>query len=241
MAGTTQRLLDRCLVLHTVPSTLAFSPLGQKISPALAGVGAPGHVALTFDDGPDPVSTPEFLRVLDELGWHATFFMLGEMVRRAPSLAAEVAAAGHEVGVHADVHRSQKRMMPKAIRDDVARARAAVADATGVEPEWYRPPHGALSLEGKITARRLGMRSVLWTTWGRDWRAEATPESVRDDVFAGRVDGGTVLLHDSDCTSDPGAWRSALGGLPLLATGFAERDLLVGPVGEHGLGGERGY
>ena len=53
------------------------------------------------------------------------------------------------------------------------------------------------------------MRTVLWTTWGRDWRAEATPRAVRDDVFAGRVDGGTVLLHDSDCTSDPGGWRSS--------------------------------
>jgi peptidoglycan/xylan/chitin deacetylase (PgdA/CDA1 family) len=232
-----QKLMDRCLVLHTVPSTLAFSPVGQRVSPALAGVGRAGHVAITFDDGPDPASTPQFLTALADLGWRATFFMLGDMVRRAPGLAAEVAAAGHEVGVHADVHRSQKRMMPRAIRDDVVRAREVVAGATGVEPVWYRPPHGALTVEGRLTARRLGMRSVLWTTWGRDWRAEATPETVRDDVFAGRVDGGTVLLHDSDCTSDPGAWRSALGGLPLLAEGFAARNLIAGTCGEHGLRG----
>jgi peptidoglycan/xylan/chitin deacetylase (PgdA/CDA1 family) len=232
---TASRLIDRCLVVHTIPSTLAFSPVGQRVSPRLAGVGRPGHVALTFDDGPDAVSTPPILAALDELGWHATFFMLGDMVRAAPEVAAEVVAAGHEVGVHADVHRSQKRMPPRAIRDDVVRARDAVASATGVEPRWYRPPHGALTFEGRLTAKRLGMQAVLWTTWGRDWRAEATPESVRDDVFAGRVDGGTVLLHDSDCTSDPGCWRSTVGGLPLLAAGFAERGLQVGPVGEHGL------
>ena len=81
------------------------------------------------------------------------------------------------------------------------------------------------------------MRSVLWTTWGRDWRAEATPESIRADVLAGYLDGGTVLLHDSDCTSDPGAWRATLGGLTLLAASFADRELEVGPVGEHGLRG----
>jgi peptidoglycan-N-acetylglucosamine deacetylase len=234
MGTATQKILDRCLVVHTVPSTLAFSPVGRFVSPALAGVGTRGHVALTFDDGPDPVSTPEFLGVLDDLGWRATFFMLGEMVRAAPGLAAEVAAAGHEIAVHADTHRSQKRMSPRAIRDDVARAYAAVADASGVEPKWFRPPHGALSVEGKRMARKLGMRSVLWTTWGRDWRAEATPQSVRDDVLAGYLDGGTILLHDSDCTSSPGAWRSALGALPLLAEAFADRDLTVGPVGEHG-------
>jgi peptidoglycan-N-acetylglucosamine deacetylase len=234
MGATTEKILERCLVVHTVPSTLAFSPVGRYVAPALAGVGAKGHVALTFDDGPDPVSTPEFLAVLDDLGWRATFFMLGDMVRAAPGLAAEVAAAGHEIGVHADTHRSQKRMAPRAIREDVARAYDAVANASGVEPKWFRPPHGALSLEGKLMARKLGMRSVLWTTWGRDWRAEATPESVRADVLAGYLDGGTILLHDSDCTSSPGAWRSALGALPLLATEFADRHLDVGPVGEHG-------
>jgi peptidoglycan-N-acetylglucosamine deacetylase len=233
--GAAQKLLDKCMVVHTVPSTLAFSPVGRWVSPALAGVGAKGHVALTFDDGPDPASTPAFLTTLDELGWRATFFMLGEMVRAAPGLAAEVAAAGHEVAVHADAHRSQKTMGPRAIRDDVQRAHAAVAAASGVEPRWFRPPHGALSLEGKVTARRLGMRSVLWTTWGRDWRAEATPESVQADVLSGYLDGGTILLHDSDCTSDPEAWRSTLGGLRLLEGSFAERGLRVGPVGEHGI------
>ncbi len=234
MGATADKILERCLVVHTVPSTLAFSPVGRYVAPALAGVGAKGHVALTFDDGPDPASTPEFLAVLDDLGWRATFFMLGDMVRAAPGLAAEVAGAGHEVGVHADTHRSQKRMGPRAIREDVARAYDAVADGSGVEPKWFRPPHGALSFEGKLMARKLGMRSVLWTTWGRDWRAEATPESVRADVLAGYLDGGTILLHDSDCTSSPGAWRSALGALPLLATEFADRGLTVGPVGEHG-------
>jgi peptidoglycan/xylan/chitin deacetylase (PgdA/CDA1 family) len=234
--GAAQKILDKCMVVHTVPSSLAFSPVGRYVSPALSGIGRAGHVALTFDDGPDPVSTPVVLETLDDLGWRATFFMLGDMVRAAPGLAAEVVAAGHEVGVHADTHRSQKTMGPRAIRDDVVRAHEAVAGAAGVEPAWFRPPHGALSFEGKVTARRLGMRSVLWTTWGRDWRAEATPESVRDDVLAGHLDGGTILLHDSDCTSDPGAWHSTIGGLRLLAEPFAARHLEVGPVGEHGIG-----
>ncbi len=230
-------LLDRCLVVHTVPSTLGFSPVGRYVSPRLMGVGTPGHVALTFDDGPDPASTPELLAVLDGLGWKATFFMLGEMVRRAPGLTAEVVAAGHEVGVHADVHRSQRHMAPAAIRDDVVRARDALATASGVEPAWFRPPHGALTIEARWVAGRLGMRSVLWTAWGRDWRAEATPATVRADVLAGRLDGGTVLLHDSDCMSAPGAWRATAGALPLLAEDFAARGLRVGPVGAHGIPG----
>ena len=81
------------------------------------------------------------------------------------------------------------------------------------------------------------MRTVLWTTWGRDWRKEATPDTVVADVLRRYVDGGTVLLHDSDCTSYPGSWHSALGALPCLAEEFDARALVVGTVGSHGIGG----
>ena len=74
--------------------------------PRLNGDGRPDHVALTFDDGPDPASTPAFLDLLDELGVRATFFVLGSMVERAPALARELAGRGHEVGVHGWDHRS---------------------------------------------------------------------------------------------------------------------------------------
>jgi peptidoglycan/xylan/chitin deacetylase (PgdA/CDA1 family) len=84
-------------------------------------------------------------------------------------------------------------------------------------------------------AHRLGLRTVLWTTWGRDWRAEATPETVVADVVDGLKPGATVLLHDSDCTSAPGSWKATLGALPGLAEVFARRRLVVGPLGDHGL------
>lgn len=223
------------LAIHAAPSLVALSSVGRYLSPGLAGVGQPGHVALTFDDGPDPSSTPEFLGALDTLGWHATFFMLGDMARRAPGLATEVAAAGHEIGVHGDTHRSQLRLSPRVVADDIARARDAVADASGVMPVWFRPPYGTLSLGGVRGARRAGLRTVLWTAWGRDWREEATPESVVADVLGGYVDGGTVLLHDSDCTSAPECWHSTLHALPALAAELTGRSLRVGPVGEHGI------
>jgi peptidoglycan/xylan/chitin deacetylase (PgdA/CDA1 family) len=223
-------------VVHAAPALCGVSPFGVRLTPTLVGIGRRGHVALTFDDGPDPASTPEFLGALDALGWHATFFMLGAMVRSAPSLAAEVAAAGHEVAVHGDVHANMLRRTPRDAGRDIARARDTVAHATGVEPAWFRPPFGILSVGALRAAKRLGLSTVLWTTWGRDWRREATPETVVADVTRRYVDGGTVLLHDSDCASYPGSWRSALGALPRLADDFAVRGLTVGPVGEHGLG-----
>ena len=212
-----------------------MSPIGVRLTPRLVGVGRPGHVALSFDDGPDPVSTPEVLAVLDDLGWRATFFMLGDMVRRAPGAARDVAQAGHEVAVHGDQHRNMLRLTPRATERDVALAAETVAIATGVEPRWFRPPFGILSWSALRAASRLGMTTVLWTTWGRDWRREATPESVVADVTRRYLDGGTVLLHDSDCESYPGSWKSTLGALPRLADVLSARGLTVGPVGDHGI------
>jgi peptidoglycan/xylan/chitin deacetylase (PgdA/CDA1 family) len=227
--------------VHAAPALAGVSPFGVRVTPRVVGVGRAGHVALTFDDGPDPVSTPEILAVLDELGWRATFFMLGDMVRRAPTVAREVAEAGHEVAVHGDVHKNMLRRTPRAAEQDVHRAYDTVAAATGVEPRWFRPPFGILSFSSLRAARRHDMTTVLWTTWGRDWRREATPESVTTDVLRRYVDGGTVLLHDSDCESYPGSWKSTLGALPRLADEFAARGLSVGTVGEHGIESVRAF
>ena len=221
--------------MHATPALAGVSPFGIRFTPAIVGRGLPDHVALTFDDGPDPGSTPAFLAELDRLGWRATFFMLGTMARNAPALVADVAAAGHEVAVHGDEHRNMLRRFPGAAADDVRRCRDTLAELTGSAPAWFRPPFGILSYGALRAAKRAGLATVLWTTWGRDWRKEATPESVTTDVLRRYVAGGTVLLHDSDCESYPGSWRSALGALPRLADAFGERELRVGPVGEHGI------
>src|SRR5919204_661003 len=117
-------------------------PAVRRLTPRLAGVGTPGHVALTFDDGPVPASTPAFLEALARRRLRATFFMLGEEVQRAPALAAEVAAAGHEGAGHGDDHRNLLRRDPLATLDGLRRARDTVAEVTGTAPGWFRPPYG---------------------------------------------------------------------------------------------------
>ena len=222
-------------IVHAAPALCSVRAVRCRLVPRLAGIGRADHLALTFDDGPDPASTPAFLEALDQLGWKATFFLLGSMTRRAPSLAAELVAAGHEVAVHGDEHHSMLERTPRSAADDLLRGLSTVADAAGVEPAWFRPPYGTLSTPALLAARRLGLRTVLWTAWGRDWREQATPRSVVEDVTGGLAPGATVLLHDSDCTSAPGCWHSALGALPRLADAFAERGLTVGPLRDHGI------
>lgn len=218
---------------HAAPGVTAIAPLRRRLFPRLHGLGDPSQVALTFDDGPDPDSTPLFLQALDDLGWKATFFMLGSMAARHPGTAKDVAAAGHEVALHGETHRSHLLRPPWEVTDDVSRGHDSVARATGVTPRWFRPPYGALSSGSLAAARSLGLTTVLWSAWGRDWRAVATPGSVLADLEAGLEPGATLLLHDSDCTSAPRCWRSALGALPLLAEELDARDLSVVPLRDH--------
>jgi len=217
-------------VAHAGPMVTSIDAVRTRLWPRLAGVGAAGTVALTFDDGPDPKSTPLFLDALDRLGWKATFFMLGSMVEKAGALPAEMADAGHEVAVHGHTHRHHLRLTPKATFEDVRRGRDTVAGAAGREPRQYRPPYGAVTSWTLLAARRAGLAPVLWTAWGRDWRSEATGEEVTSTVLRGRCNGGTVLLHDSDCTSAPQSWRSTLDALPRLADAWAAQGLTVGPL-----------
>src|ERR1039458_8231919 len=91
-------------VAQGAPGLTALAPVRRRF-PGLSGAGAADHVALTFDDGPDPAFTPRFLAVLAARRVHATFFLLGPMVQAAPQLTANIAAAGHEIGVHGWEHR----------------------------------------------------------------------------------------------------------------------------------------
>jgi peptidoglycan-N-acetylglucosamine deacetylase len=220
-------------VAHGLPGVTAIGAVRRRWFPVLAGAGSAGHVALTFDDGPDLRSTPRFLEVLAEHRVAATFFLLGESVERAPGLAAELVAAGHEVGVHGWTHRSVLLRTPRQTRTDLCRAYDTIAAATGAAPVFYRPPNGVLSTASILAARGLGLTPVLWTADGRDWTAHATPRSVAETIGTD-LEGGTVLLHDSDCTSAPQAWRSALGALPLLLAECARENLRVGPLRDHG-------
>jgi peptidoglycan/xylan/chitin deacetylase (PgdA/CDA1 family) len=181
--------------------------------------------ALTFDDGPHIEGTPAALEILAAAGVRASFFLVGEQVRRAPALAREILAAGHEIGLHCDRHRNLLRLAPWQVREDIARALASIEDATGHSPMLYRPPYGVLNAAALRQARGRGWRTLMWTQWGRDWEARATPESILARVTDGAGEGSVLLLHDADDYSALGSWRRTVAALPRVLAVLAERDL----------------
>jgi peptidoglycan-N-acetylglucosamine deacetylase len=223
--------------VHAAPVLSTYGPLRNRLMPRLAGKGLPGHVALTFDDGPDPRSTPYFLRLLAARGVHATFFLLGDAARHSPGLVRDMVAAGHEIAVHGWRHRPLLLRGPRATRDDLARARDTVGDILGRPPALFRPPYGVMTTSAHLAARRLGLTPVLWTCWGEDWTSRATPHTVHRTVTTDLRGGGTILLHDSDRTSAPGSWRATLGAVPRILDTCERLALRVGPLCEHGVPG----
>jgi peptidoglycan/xylan/chitin deacetylase (PgdA/CDA1 family) len=197
----------------------ALAPIAPSIATALGiprRVDDNDAVALTFDDGPHPGGTSAVLEVLEEASAAATFFLVGEQVERHRSLTREITSAGHAIALHGYRHRNLLRLTPGKFRDDLERGVAAIADATGVVPDYYRPPYGIFSPAGLGIVRRRGLRPLLWSRWGHDWSGRVSAEAIAAEVSADLRSGDVLLLHDADHYSDPGCWRNTAAALPAV-------------------------
>jgi peptidoglycan/xylan/chitin deacetylase (PgdA/CDA1 family) len=186
---------------------------------------AAGGAVLTFDDGPHPEGTPAVLDVLARAGARGMFFVVGEQVRRRPELVAEIAGAGHQVGLHADRHRLQLRLSSAQVRDDIARGRATIEDVLGAPPAWHRPPYGIYSAAGLDAARSAGLRPLLWSRWGKDWRKFTTPSRIAARSLRAVLPGDVILLHDADFYSARNSHRHTVAALEMILTELKRRRM----------------
>ena len=184
-----------------------------------------GGVALTFDDGPHPQGTAAVLEALGRRAVTATFFLVGEQVERYPALAAEIAAAGHELAVHGYRHRNQMRLLPGEFADDLARAVEVIGEVYGRRPRLYRPPYGIFTLTGLSRVRQASLEPLLWSKWGRDWRANTDAELIALLASDGARPDDVVLLHDADWYGQAGAHRNTVEALPTILDALAELGL----------------
>jgi peptidoglycan-N-acetylglucosamine deacetylase len=185
---------------------------------------APG-VALTFDDGPHPEGTPMILELLARHRATATFFVVGEQVRRRPALLARIRAQGHQVALHGDRHRLQLRLGREALRDDLQRGMAAIEDALGEPPRWHRPPYGIYSPAGLTAARAAGLQPLLWSRWGKDWRRLTTPPRIAARVVRGLLPSDVILLHDSDSYGARGSHLRTAAAVEIVLAELSRRKL----------------
>lgn len=156
------------------------------------------RVALTFDDGPDPRSTPALLDLLRAENVPATFFCIGRNVAAHPELTARIAQEGHLLGNHTYHHSNATNCFGETrLKEEMARTQSALFDAAGVTPAYFRPPMGLSNPRVFHAAAAVGLKVIGWTARGIDTQIRDSNRVVAR-ILHGVRPGAIILLHDGN-------------------------------------------
>ncbi|MER7249375.1 polysaccharide deacetylase family protein [Kribbella sp. NPDC000426] len=153
------------------------------------------YVVLTFDDGPDAEYTPKVLDILAKYDAKATFFEVGQNVRKHPELTKRIHAAGHSVENHTWTHADLRKLSAAAFRQQVVSTDQVIRAQIGSTPGCLRPPYGGVSAAVRQRAKALGKDLVVWTVDSRDWTKPGTTAIVQR-VIKNVHSGSVILMHD---------------------------------------------
>jgi peptidoglycan/xylan/chitin deacetylase (PgdA/CDA1 family) len=179
-------------------------------------------VALSFDDGPDPVWTPQILETLRARGVRSTFFLVGERAERDPAMVRRIVEEGHELGNHSFTHPHFEQLTWREAMREIDRTEATLAGAQQTPSRLWRPPRGKLCLASVLGARLRGLTIVMWSVDPKDFRAQ-TPDEITDRLATRPVRAGDIVLYH-------GHNPAALAALPRLLDTVASQGLSVVPV-----------
>jgi peptidoglycan-N-acetylglucosamine deacetylase len=175
----------------------AAVPSSELFGRTVRYTGDVARMALTFDDGPNPVATPRLLDLLARHEAKATFFVIGRHVRAVPELAKEIAARGHAIGNHTESHPSLALLSGARISEELDRCDEAIRQNVGMTPRWMRPPYGFRTpLLNGIVTRRGNAGVAMWSAAAKDWKPQAVQPVIQRLRHA--RGGDIVLLHDGD-------------------------------------------
>ena len=203
------------------------------------GSGGEHEVAITFDDGPDPVWTPKVLKILKKEDVKAAFFLIGSQVEANPSLAKRILAEGHEIGNHTYYHTNLAESHDWQTRTELNATQRVIEDVTGRSTTFFRPPYEADSrpndyaeLVPLAIAQDLGYLTILENIDPEDW-ARPGADVIYQRVKQQRHNGSIVLLHDAG-----GDRSETVEALPRIIEYLKDRGDKIVPLG-HLLGFDR--
>jgi peptidoglycan/xylan/chitin deacetylase (PgdA/CDA1 family) len=202
----------------TVPQ-LPSSPALPLNSPLFHGNLRLPEVALTFDDGPLPSSTPHILTILQRFGIQATFFCIGQQVQDYPALVRQEQADGDLVEDHTWSHPNLTYLPTPLLDRQIEMTAQAISHVTGTPPLFLRPPYGAINATVLTQAQRLNLSLVLWNVDPRDWSLPGS-STIIGRVLSSTQNGSIILLHDGG-----GNRAQTIAALPSIITALRTRGL----------------
>ncbi len=183
--------------------------LGPNWTQLPAAAAAENGIALTIDDGPDPVVTPQVLDTLDRYAVQVTFFCIGEKAARYPDLCREIVRRGHAVENHSQRHRHYFALMgPAGLMRELQAAQDTLTTISGQRPLFFRAPAGLRNPFLDPVLARLGLRLASWSARGFDTRIGDVVR-VKNSLLRGLRAGAILLLHD-------GSAARTLDGIPVI-------------------------
>ncbi|CAN7350720.1 polysaccharide deacetylase family protein [Caballeronia sp. LjRoot34] len=195
-------------------------------------------IALTLDDGPDPLVTPQVLDLLDAHRVRATFFLIGERARRYPALTREIVARGHAVENHSQKHVHTFSVTGMgALSREIDTAQRTLTELTGERPAFFRAPAGLRNILLEPVLQKLDLRLAAWTRRGFDTR-ERDPEIVARRLLRDLAPRDILLLHDGAAAITDDGQPVLLCVLPRIFDAAKKRGLqfvtLREAFGSHG-------
>jgi len=217
------------------PAALAQLPVPALKHPAtdkgrpIQRVQAPGVVALSFDDGPDPQWTPRILDILRRNHVPATFFVIGTEAQKYPALVRAEVAEGNVVGNHTYSHQNLSNLPGWRAETEIAGGAAVIEGIIGSKPVLFRPPYGAGDRKGSdpgadAVASKLHDHIIEWNDDPNDWTRPGT-DVITQRVLDAATSRTVVLLHDGG-----GNRSQTVDALPAIIAGFRQRGFLFTTV-----------
>lgn len=195
---TAALLAGPLLLLCVVALGVFVHESGVFARPLLSVVTARPEVAITIDDGPDPVCTPAMLDALDARGQRATFFVIGERAERHAEILRQIALRGHAVANHSLRHSWATTFTPVAkLVSELRRTSEFVLAATGRKPTWFRAPVGLHSPRVSSAASAAGLQLVGWSATARDGVDFTSPRRSLSRLARGLAPGAILVIHDA--------------------------------------------
>lgn len=181
-------------------------------------------VALTYDDGPNPVYTEKLLKVLAEEDVPATFFLMGKQVELYPEIVKEIRNEGHMIGNHTYSHINVCNTSREQVFEEIKKTNELIFQSCGSYPELFRPPFGC---ERKGLSEELAMFFVFWNIDTRDWHVQNT-SAIVNRILKNVKDGDIILMHDAyDTTVE--ATKTVIPKLKEMGYTFVTADEILQP------------
>lgn len=199
--------------------------LGPNWTALPAASTARNEIALTIDDGPDPIVTPQVLDLLDRYAARATFFCIGKQAERHPDICREIVRRGHAVENHSHQHRHHFSLLgPRGLTRELQVSQDTLTRISGQRPLFFRAPAGLRNVFLDSVLARLGLRLASWSARGFDTRIN-DPERVRNSLIRGVRAGAILLLHDGHAARTERGIPVLLDVLPAVLESIAAAGL----------------